>query len=190
MPTDARDLKRGDCLRPTTLKLLGNPLDFIYEDHLRERQICTMLDRIAADAVPDQDDLEHVREFLTRELPLHLADEEEDLFPLLRRACEPEDEIGKAIERLTSDHVQTVEGASRVIADLDALISSGGAPGKETQARFRRFAAQARRHLILENAIILPFARLRLTGRDTERLFLHMAQRRGLDLLLQQNTAR
>ena len=178
-----RDLKRGNCLNPTTPQLLGNPLDFIHEDHLRERQICTILDRIATDAVPDRDDLEHVLEYLARELSLHLADEEEDLFPLLRRACEPEDEIGRVIERLTSDHDHAAEDTPCVIADLDALLSSGGAPDKETQARLRSFAAQARRHLILENAIILPFARLRLTGRDLESLCLRMMQRRGIDRL-------
>lgn len=183
MNIHVRDLKRGDCLNPTAPQLLGNPLDFIHEDHLRERQICAMLDRIATAAAADPDDLSHVREYLAGELPLHLEDEEEDLFPLLRRACEPEDEIGKAIERLTADHGHAAEDTPRVIADLDALLTSGASPGPEMQARFLRFAAQARRHLILENAIILPFARLRLTGRDLETLCLRMAQRRGLDRL-------
>jgi hemerythrin-like domain-containing protein len=189
MNTRARDLNGGDCLSPTTLLRPGNPLDFIHWDHLRERQICGVLDRIATDAAPDRDDLEHVREYLARELPLHLEDEEEDLFPLLRQACEPEDEIGKAIERLTADHHHAAEDTPRLLADLDALLSWGGAPDKEMRDRFRRFAAQARRHLILENAIILPFARLRLTGRDLESLCLGMAQRRGLDRLPQLNTA-
>lgn len=178
-----RDLKRGDCLGPTTPRLLGNPLDFIHEDHLRKRLICAMLDRIATDAVPDRDEVAHVREYLARELPLHLADEEEDLFPLLRRACEAEDEIGKVIERLTSDHVHAAEDTPRVIADLVALLPAAGAPDQEMRGRLARFAAQARRHLIFENAIILPFARLRLKGRDLESLCLRMAQRRGLDRL-------
>jgi len=189
MNTHVRDLKRGDCLCPTTPRLLGNPLDFIHEDHLRERQICAMLDRIAAEAAPDRDDLAHVREFLARELPLHLADEEEDLFPLLRRACEPEDEIGRAVDRLTADHDHAAEDTPRVLADLDALRASGSAPGADMRERFLHFAAQARRHLILENAIILPFARLRLSGRDLESLCLRMAQRRGLDRLHDLKTA-
>jgi len=189
MNTHVRDLKRGDCLSPTTPQLLGNPLDFIHEDHLRERQICAMVDRIATGPAPERADLEHVREYLARELPLHLADEEEDLFPLLRRACHPEDEIGRALGRLLCDHDHAAEDTPSVIADLDALLSSAGAPDAEMRARFRRFAAQARRHLILENAIVLPFARLRLTERDLETLCLRMAQRRGLDRLPHLNAA-
>lgn len=179
MNGQTRDLKRGECLSPTPPQLLENPLDFMHEDHLRERQICAMLDRIATEGMPERDDLKHVLVYLVQELPLHLADEEEDLFPLLRRACEPEDEIGRAIERLILDHGHAARNTPPVIADLKALILSGSAPDKEMEIRFLRFSAQARRHLILENAIILPFARLRLTERDLQSLGLRMAKRRG-----------
>jgi hemerythrin-like domain-containing protein len=53
------------------------------------------------------------------------------------------------------------------------------------RTRLARFAGHARRHLILENAIILPFARLRLTRHDLETLRLRMMQRRGLDRLME-----
>jgi len=79
------------------------------------------------------------RGFLVRELSLHLADEEEDLFPLLRRACEPEDGIGKVIERLTSDHDHAADDTPRVIADLDELLAAVGTPDEEVRARFVRF---------------------------------------------------
>lgn len=39
MGSQALDLKRGECLTPTSLKLLGNPLDFIDKDYLREHEI-------------------------------------------------------------------------------------------------------------------------------------------------------
>lgn len=46
---------RSDCLSPTDPVLLGDPLDFIAEDHLRERQICALIDRIAISGGEDAD---------------------------------------------------------------------------------------------------------------------------------------
>ncbi|WP_371054622.1 hemerythrin domain-containing protein [Rhodosalinus sp. K401] len=181
MNTHVRDLKRGDCLSPTAPQLLGNPLDFIHEDHLRERTICAQMDGLAGARTPDEEAAARVLGFLKKELPLHLEDEEEDLFPLLRRRCAREDEIGKVIDRLTSDHGHAGEDAPRVIVDLEALQAGQSDLTRDMRERLARFAAHARRHLVLENAIILPFARMRLTERDLETLRLRMMQRRGLD---------
>lgn len=185
MNNQARELKRGGCLSPTNPALLSNPLDFIHEDHLREREICVQLDALASAETPDVDVAACILEFLRNELPLHLEDEEDDLFPLLRRGCEPEDEIGKVIERLASDHQHADEDTPQVIADLELLVSKAGDLTDDMRIRFATFAVHARRHLILENAIILPFARLRLTNRDLETLRLRMMQRRGLDRLME-----
>ena len=40
--------RRGSGQGPTDPGLLARPLDFISEDHLRERQICTEIDRLVA----------------------------------------------------------------------------------------------------------------------------------------------
>lgn len=183
MDNDARDLKRGDCRSPTNPALLGNPLDFIHEDHLREREICAQIDALAGARTPEADAVARILGFLRTELPLHLEDEEEDLFPLLRRRCEPEDEIDKAIERLVSDHRHAGEDTPQVVADLERLGSGESELSEDMRTRLVNFAAHARRHLILENAIILPLARLRLTDHDLETLRLRMMQRRGLDRL-------
>lgn len=183
MKTPSRELKRGDCLAPINPALLEDPLDFIHEEHLREREICAQLDALAGAEAPDRGTAETILEFLRDELPLHLADEEEDLFPLLRRRCLPEDEIETAIRRLTSDHRHADDDTPHVIADLEGLSAGACALPEEMRDRFASYAAHARRHLILENAIILPFARLRLTARDIETLRLRMMQRRGLDRL-------
>jgi hemerythrin-like domain-containing protein len=42
------------------------------------------------------------------------------------------------------------------------------------------FAHHARRHLILENAVILPIARARLTEADLNAMKRHMLERRSL----------
>jgi len=175
--------KRGNCLEPTDITLLGNPLDFFYEDHLREREICATLDKIAASESPNAEDLFRALSFLREELPLHREDEEQDLFPLLRRRCELEDEIDKAIARLSADHLHSEEDAP-VVADILAGLETGQESlSDDERTTLTRYAAHVRRHLILENAIILPFAKLRLTKRDLATLTLRMMQRRGLDRL-------
>lgn len=169
---------------PTGSAPLGNPLDFIQEDHLREREICTLIDQIAKAEKPDPEDISVVVSFLSHELPPHLADEEHGLIRLLARRCRPDDEIGPVIARLDAER-REVRGET---PDLLALLNAGrggGGFGEEDRARLRRYAARVRRQLILEYAIILPFARLRLTRSDLDALRLGMLERRGLDQLME-----
>lgn len=180
MNNRGRDLKRGDCLSPTNPALLENPLDFIHEDHLREREICALMDALAASGTPDTDAAARILAFLRNELPLHIADEEEDLFPLLIRRCESEDDINRAIARLSDDHQHAEQDTPLVLDIVDSIISRPGPVPDGEKIILTRYAAQARRHLILENAIILPFARLRLAKDDLEMLGRRMRRRRGL----------
>jgi hemerythrin-like domain-containing protein len=177
MTSHARDLRRGDCRAPTTPRLLSDPLGFMHEDHLRERHICAILDRLAAGEALARGDLDQAAGFLGTELVLHIADEEEDLFPLLRRRCAPDDEIAPVLLRLEADHLHADFDTPGVVA----LVRDGpdrlDAAGREV---LRRYANHARRHLILENAIVLPFARLRLARGDLDRLRGRMMRRRGI----------
>ncbi len=184
MEEDARELRRGNCLSPTDVVLLWNPLEFLLEDHMREREICAILDRIAAREDVTQSDISQVKHFLKDELPFHLADEEEDLFPAMRRCCDPEDEIGKAIDRLETDHrhetARTPEVISIVEAGPEALRNLS-----DSQCEILSdYAGHARRHLILENAIILPLARRRLKQSDLDAIRTGMLKRRHLDQLV------
>lgn len=181
MGNKAHDMRRGDCLMPTDPALLSNPLAFIHEDHLREREICAVVDRIADASFPDPNDIDCTLAFLQNELPLHLEDEEQDLFPLLKRRCGQEDEIDKVIARLQSDHQHADLDTPEVIDILGRLSSGALALSEADRSALREYAVHARHHLILENAIILPFARLRLTGDDLQTLRLRMLARRGID---------
>lgn len=195
--------RQPECpLSSADLARLATPLDFIAEDHWREREICAALERLAATGqedernrtsagdlsvsassapgYPDPEDIAQSLTFLTRELPLHLADEEEDLFPLMRRCCAPEDEIGRVIERLLLDHSHAAKDTPKVIAILEDLQSRP--PTEQERQVLAQFASHARRHLILENAVVLPIARLRLRSCDHESLRLCMMQRRGIPL--------
>lgn len=92
--------RRGSGNAPTSESLLAKPLDFISEDHMRERQICTVIDSLALTTSLDRQAALTVLRFLNEELNVHLRDEAEDLFPLLARRCTEEDSIEKAISQI------------------------------------------------------------------------------------------
>jgi len=177
------DPGRDSLASSADLRALGDPLEFLHRDHLREREICALLDRIATAPEVDPEAASDVLIFLREVLPFHLADEEDDLFPLLRQRCKPEDEIDEAIERLYSDHGRAAKDTPDVITILERHLP-GGAGLSDTERRvLTRYATHARRHLVLENAIILPFARLRLSEQDRDALRFRMLERRGLSRL-------
>lgn len=158
--------------------MIGNPLDFIESVHREEREVCAVLDRIVVGSSTAHHDAHDVVAFLRTELPLHLEDEEEDFFPLLRARCEPEDEIEKVILRLRSDHEHAADDTPEVIAILEDMPSSGLSQLERQQ--LAAYASHARRHLTAENAIILPIARARLTDNDLADMRAAMLKRRGL----------
>jgi len=159
---------------------IRHPIDCIADHHLVEREVCALLDRLAdpnGKAV-SRADLAEVIDFLTTELPLHLTDEAEDLFPRMRARCEPEDEIDRAIDRLQAEHAHAGKETEGVLAVLRVLQSGTVEIDGEMRRALSEFAAHARRHLIFENAIILPIARARLTDQDLADMRLAMTRRR------------
>jgi hemerythrin-like domain-containing protein len=156
---------------------IDHPLDFIAEDHMREREVCALIDRLVALVPISSADREKIIVFLQDQLPHHLEDEEIDLFPLMLERCEPEEEIGKVIDRLTSDHEHAHADAPAIIALIQSDVSE---LNNEACNRMADFARHSRRHLVMENAIILPIARARLTEADLRIMKRHMLERRGL----------
>lgn len=164
-------------LTPNDPGLLAAPIDYLHAVHLRKREACAMLDRVADLGRVSDTDAKAIMSFLSDELPLHLEDEEADLFPLLQARCSEEDEIDRLLEKLSTDHRHADFDTPQITA-----ILQGATPEIEPTScgALRRYADHARRHLILENAILLPFARLRLNARDLSRLRAGMARRRGI----------
>lgn len=170
---------RGARATPADERVQRDPLQHIAEEHLRLREVCATLDALAGADRPDRaaarDCLEHLTEFL----PRHTRDEEEDLFPLLRRRSAPEDEINETLDRLYHDHAESHDAVPRVIAALERMIAENAPFTKDEAAAVSAFAQHERRHLIVENAIVLPLARVRLTKDDLRSLGLRMRQRRN-----------
>ncbi len=163
---------------------LAEPLDYIFAEHFRQRVLCNMLDQIADQRRPDRRMIEAVLGYLRVEFAAHMQDEEHDLFPMLRRRAEAEDRIDDVIAQLTQEHAADRLDAKLItdgLAKLQAGKAEAGA-GSPLARLLRRFADNERAHLTLENAIVLPLARARLTDDDLRNLTHHMAARRGVKL--------
>jgi hemerythrin-like domain-containing protein len=160
-----------------------SPLDYIFADHFRQRTLCAMLDRIATEESVDRKAVATVLRFMRGDFGLHVLDEEEDLFPLLRRRTEPEDRIEDILAELCQEHDADRKDASDIVEGLEAIEESGAhrPPTSAFRRLLQRFAANERRHLTVENAIVMPLARARLNADDLRNLGRRMAARRGHD---------
>jgi|GEM_PF-5168615 len=105
-------------LTPIDPGLLSAPIDYLHAVHLREREACAMLNRVADIGRVSGTDAKSIMSFLSEELPLHLEDEETDLFPLLQVRCSEEDEIDRLLKRLSTDHRHADFDTPRITAIL------------------------------------------------------------------------
>ncbi len=168
---DAQTLAGGD--------VLPDPLTHFAEEHLRQREVCAMLDALATARHPDRVMARAALRHLSTALPGHIRDEDHILFPLLRHRSAPDDEINDTLDRLDADHAQSMQALDAVIAALERLAKTDGALTAEEATTITGFAAHERRHLIVENAIVLPLARVVLTEADLEALRGAMLRRRA-----------
>jgi iron-sulfur cluster repair protein YtfE (RIC family) len=147
---------------------------------MRERQICAVIDGLATSASFDWQAAQTVLRFLNEELNVHMRDEVEDLFPLLALRCPAEDRIGHVIKRIRSELDEATGLLPLVRAALARCVDTGTDLSVEDGKALMRFAGHVRRHLVVENAILLPIARARLTKHDLQTLSQRMRSRRGL----------
>ena len=180
----AKGRTRADRIEAIPENLFREPIDYLYADHYRQRVVCEYLDEIAQDheaaRVPEMAAL--VLDYLLRDLPRHVADEEQDLFPRLLARCEPEDEIERILMLLSEEHDRDEEVVLALPAGLRSLIESRPLPEPEVFIQAAStFAECQRRHLAWEERVIFPLARKRLQADDLAGLGKSMAARRGVN---------
>lgn len=169
---------RGERAGRVPLSATDCPLAIFAEAHFLQRQNCADMETLGATSGPRPELAAAVLENLCQDLPQHLADEEQGLFPLLRARAEPEDQIDKLIARLQADHAAS-EDAFFALADALERMVGGALPDQADRALLRGSAAARRRHLILENAVLLRLARARLSDADRAGLLAQMRARRS-----------
>ena len=170
--TDAIDINR-----------FRHPIEFLFEEHDRQRVICAAFELLAHDCTADRapEIAALILGYLEHEMPLHIADEEEDLFPLLTRRCIPEDEFEELVALLSCEHETDEKHYLALLAPLRTIVNGLRPPDPvQFAADARVFAVLQRRHLGWENGTVLPLARRRLTAADRAELGRKMAERRGI----------
>ncbi len=70
------------------MPVVRRPLEFLEGHHDRQLLICAALEHLAEESQASDiaETARMVLDYFERELPLHVADEEEDLFPLITPA--------------------------------------------------------------------------------------------------------
>jgi len=161
--------------------LRRSPLDLIEHEHLAQAQLCDSLERIADD-LPDNVDrrlCQKVIDSLRFEMPLHHRDEELGLFPLIERRALPVDNIHDILARLALEHATDESFAEELLESLESLSEGRKLKNPEMVGyMLRSFFESYRRHILWENAIVLPMARARLTEEDLDALNLAMTAHR------------
>jgi hemerythrin-like domain-containing protein len=162
-------------------ELLDDPLAFLFAEHWRHRQFCRALEEVAAMAAVPPGLLRRLAAFLGADMAVHVQDEEEDLFPLLRLRAEADDGLERVLGILGADHDAGLALArdlrTRLAEAAQEGIGPAAAPGLPES--IGRFVAHKRRHIALENAVVLPIARLRLTPEDMAAMSRTMTERRA-----------
>ncbi|MBL8673088.1 MAG: hemerythrin domain-containing protein [Alphaproteobacteria bacterium] len=178
----AAQRQRGPSIEPADLTLISSPVDFLLAEHLRHRSAMAWLELLPSMAPSDERRIAAMRllDFLEHDLVLHVQDEEQDLFPILRVRAEEADQIEAVIAVLSSEHESDLELSASVRADLAVLTVDPSIAPVPRFDSFRAFAEGQRRHLAWENAVVLPLARRRLQSGDLREIAGQMAARRGL----------
>lgn len=179
----AKNLTQAETIETIPENLFREPIDYLYADHFRQRVVCRLLDEIAHDHeasnVPEIAAL--VLDYLVRDLPRHIADEEQDLFPRLLKRCKPEDQVERILMLLSEEHASDQDVVLALPAGLRSLIE--GRPLQQPELFFQAastFAECQRRHLAWEEGVIFPLARKRLGPEDLTGLGQSMAARRSV----------
>ncbi|MDP6690670.1 MAG: hemerythrin domain-containing protein, partial [Alphaproteobacteria bacterium] len=170
--------------------LLREPIEYIFADHYRMRQVMATMDRFLSEGIyaqpPTDDDVKAdmavIRDYLRDELPPHIADEEEDLFPCLERNSPGDSDTKQILATLHQEHEEDFALLPPLIAGHDDLLAGKPVAKRDLfETSVIRFVETQRRHIIWENNIVLPLARRRLSAEDMEQTGRDMAARRGLE---------
>ena len=168
------DSRRADCL--------VDLVEGLYTAHYRSRVECDKLLELAHDpyrsrSIALADD---AIEFLSHELPGHVAFGLRGFRAALRARCRPSDDVESILERLARNHAEDSEAALDLMADLRRLATGGRL---RSACAFKAMAASLarrhREHVVWENCMVMPLARRRLTVEDRIGLGPILAARRS-----------
>lgn len=161
--------------------LLDSPLEYFLADQLRSRLLCSLLRKFVNERSASREDADLVIAFLTRDLPLHRADEENDLVPALRKRARPEDNLGAILAQLRADDRQTEPLVDVIVSALSKLSGEDAVKlDRQHLEAMQAYAASEHRHIAIENGVVLAIAGVRLNKLDIKAISRGMKARRGV----------
>ncbi|CAH1659870.1 hypothetical protein CHELA1G11_12668 [Hyphomicrobiales bacterium] len=148
----------------TDLDHCTDPVDILLVEHARQRASLDRVIRTIEDQNIDIATVAAVMRPLTVDAPLHRADEEDSLFPLLFQRKRREDNMEPLIRQLLGEHHILEDAAAMVTVQLADCRQSGCIQLPiALRADLLKLVFLAEAHLALENGIVLPMAHQRLT---------------------------
>lgn len=166
----------------TDMMLLEDPLEYLSEDHFRAKTVCETIRRVAQSDQPQKTDLVEIRTFLSNELPLLMHDEDDDLCQLLHTRVVPEDDFDRLAEKVASLHDSIEIKRMQLIEAVKDLVNGSKEMSPEICISFNDLEREIREDMIVENAKLLPLARLRLISDDISQLRSRLLRRHIADL--------
>jgi hemerythrin-like domain-containing protein len=145
--------------------------------------VAVVIDRPASEET--RRGLETALRYFSQAAPKHTADEEDSLFPRLRKNQSPEVQSSLLqLDRLEDEH----RWAAPLHADVDLLgtqyLSTGGLSAAEVE-RFRNAIASLttlyKRHITVEDSVIFPLAAHLLTQMEKMDIAEEMTRRRSVE---------
>jgi hemerythrin-like domain-containing protein len=153
--------------------LLADPLSFLAAEHARQRVLLGHLERLASNRTGSRVAIARaLAAWLACELPMHLRDEEDSLYPRIGS------EGGPAIASLVEENRATAALRASLRAEL-ASIAAGNGPSDFFASAAVAFAVAYRRHLDREDRDVMPLARHSLNSAARRSITREMAARRA-----------
>ena len=152
------------------------PLECIFADNFRCRALCSVLHQIAGGDDVELKTLQVTLRFLQFDFASHVADEERSFFPLLRERAL----VSDSLEQIFTEPCFQPDLSNRVVDGLERLRDSRKEPCPRPAfcEVMESFVKAERRRVSVENVVLLPLARQRLSQGDLAWLSRAMRSRR------------
>lgn len=175
------DIGRSDAriVAPIGADLLDAPLEYVLADHARQRNACAALQRFAAQRFAAAAEAEELSAYFADDLALHRRDEEESLFPALRRRARKEDGLDDTLTQLQAEHGEASAMERAIVNALRQPAEEGAVALKPaTRSLMRRYVKREHRHIAVENGVVLVIAGIRLNAAELKIMSAAMKARR------------
>ena len=174
----------------TAENTFANPIGLLSDCHRRIERFLQALLTVATQVEGGPLDAEHrsaldaAIKYFRQAAPRHTADEEEDLFPMLRQLASPGiSKILADVDRLEGEH-KTAETWHREVEDIsDRWLHQDRLPAQEVahlKGLLTSLSDLYRSHIAMEEQEVFPVAQAELSASAKQAIGRHMALRRGV----------